>query len=175
LALLNIRAKAPHSYFAQYAAKGDKLFGYEFTKDGVYSKNGIDLKFGVKEYDYASGKTSINENDKRNGFDICINIDPRGLSLYSMAEAILHEGLLEADYLVKDVLVDRINDYSNIDTWVKKTWLKGDVSQYGHGQNYVDRSKFGGENLIWPGKAYKIFQDVNNTFNNKLTNNLSSG
>ena len=163
-------SKAGYAYFSKYAAKVDKLFGYEFKSDGEFSKNGIDLSFDVAQLGYKNGDTGAEKSGDDSGFDISIRIDPgENQGTFDVAETIIHEGLLEANYMANDVK-DGKKDYNNISNWVKNDWLKGDVSNYGHGQNYLDRKNYGGESLIWPGTGYRILQDVNASLNSRLTN-----
>jgi RHS repeat-associated protein len=166
-----LSSKAGYAYFAKYAAKGDNLLGFKFKADGEFSKNGIDLSLDVGRLDIANGNTKMEKSKDDAGFDITIKIDTRGIeSKFDVAETIIHEGFLEANYMAKDIMDNGKKDYSNISNWVKNNWLKGDVSNYGHGQNYVDRRKNGGENLLWPGTGYRVLQDVNKSLNSRLTN-----
>jgi RHS repeat-associated protein len=162
--------KAGYAYFAKYAAAGDKLLGYEFKSNGEFSKNGIDLSLDAGMLDVNNGETGMEKSRDDSGFDLTIKIDPNGKSTFDVAKTIIHEGFLEANYMAIDISADGKKDYNNISNWVKKDWLKGDRLNYGHGQNAVDRSKYGGENLLWPGTGYRVLQDVNKSLNSRLTN-----
>ncbi|MBP6978998.1 MAG: hypothetical protein KBB71_11865 [Lentimicrobiaceae bacterium] len=70
--------------------------------------------------------------------------------------------------MAKDIFHDNKFDYSNISDIVKNS-TKGATYKYTHFQNYLDRSKFGGENLLWPGTAFRVLQDVNKSLNSRLT------
>jgi RHS repeat-associated protein len=166
-----LATKAAHAYISKYAAKGDKLFGFEFKDEGEYSKKGIDLNFKLSELTYYSGLTGTKESKDKKGFDVTIQIDPAGdyMSSFDVAETIIHECLLEADLQAKDVQ-DGKRDDSNISSYVKNDWLKKQRQYWGHGQNYMQRKQYGGENLLWPGTGYRILQDVNKSLNTKLTN-----
>jgi hypothetical protein len=161
------------AYFAKYAAKGDVIkIGnktFSFDKNGEYSSKGIDLKLDIHKGETADGLTSSNEANDGGTFDINVSIDTKSRSPFESTETLLHEVFLEADYIAND-LKDGKKDYNNISKWVQNDWLKGDVSNYGHSQNYLDRKKYGGENLLWPGNAYRVLQDVNKSLNLRLTN-----
>lgn len=118
-----------------------------------------------------SGELSSGESKDDKGFDMTISIDTGNSGDdFSTTETIIHEGLLEADYLAKDFAKDGKLNYDNISNYVKKDWLQGDISNYNHAQNFVDRRRVGGENLLWPGTGYRILQEANKNLGANKTN-----
>jgi len=171
-----LSTEAGYAYFSKFAAKGDAItIGdkvFSFDKDGTFSKSGIDLLFDVGELpDLKSGVTRPEISTSDNGLDLSIVIDTRHTKdAFNTAETIIHQVFLEANYMSNDFAKDGKLNYDNISSYVKDTWLKGDVANYGHMQNYMDRKTYGGENLLWPGTGYRVLLDVNKTLKSGLSN-----
>jgi RHS repeat-associated protein len=175
-----LSTKAGYAYFARYAAKGDKLFGYEFQKNGAYSTKGIDLVFDTNPQRGNQGDTGIKRSSDKKGFDITMNISSKGEKgregVFEVANTILHEGMLEAEYEVRDVINDRKIDYSNISKDIKEQLIDSygkRTDYYNHYQNQIDRQI--NSYILFPGSAYNILKQINKSIQYNITNKQIQG
>ena len=167
-----LATKAGYAYFAKFAAKGQSILGVSFDKNGEYSSKGIDLRMneGATKTSAAEGETSITQSKNGDkGFDINVKVDANGRTPFETAGTIVHETFLHGNYDAQDAIDNGKIDNSNISSTVKKEWAKY-PSHWQHGQNNYDRYYKGENNLIFPGQARTVLQQVNKTFTPSLTN-----
>jgi hypothetical protein len=184
--------KAGKKFLANYAAKGQTLYGYTFKKDGKYHTKGVDLNYTAYSMS-GRGETGKEIKDGRAVITVGINsstqvesedgktynmaFDPSRTTMqnandmakgiFSRALTIFHESFIHADLDTKDFLDDKQLNNSNISPQIIK-----DAKYYGAGTETYQHSQvyWNGANDMWPGMASGGIQEANSNFGQFYTN-----
>jgi RHS repeat-associated protein len=173
------KTKQGKNFLAQYAKKGQTIFGVTFSKQGKYDKQGINITYAT-----AGGSTGSEAGAKQNtqgGVDINVSVAQEGFGFsnktLSLVKAITHESFIHADLFTKDWLDNKKLDNSNISDWAKNT--QGMTNAHIH---HLEISKLFYQNQssqtgLWPAQGLQVLKTasanlgLNNT-DNKLKNSM---
>jgi len=184
--------KAGNRFLANYAAKGQSLYGHTFKKDGKYHTEGIDLNYKAYEMN-SRGETDKLIKDGRAVITLGINsstevasqdgntynmaFDPSRTTMqnandmakgiFSRSMTFFHESFIHADLFTQDYRNDKQFNYSNI-FQEYKDWAQ----MFGTGTKDLQHYQVlhNGANNTWPGAAYGGIIEVNSNFGQFYTN-----
>ena len=148
-------------FLAQFAAKGQVLYGHTFNKNGKYHQKGLDIVYVTKEFskdDSRSGEAGFNINTKQITVNLGINLQPSKQSSQSIDDyrvfynelildrtaTLFHESYIHAQYFAGDY-VDGGRVNSNIDQDLLPKYEKSAH----HTQIFYRRDIYGN----WPNRA----------------------
>jgi len=126
-----IGTKEGRAFIGQFAAKGQKVNGVTFKKNGKYHKSGIDLVLSDRNFGELKSATGAVTTGGTNGggkivdgrlkLGVEINTSSSRSSLIDKVTTITHESFLHVSEFSKDFLDNGKIDYSNDDFYSKTT------------------------------------------------------
>jgi RHS repeat-associated protein len=168
------KTKQGRNFLAQYAKKGQTVFGVTFNKQGKHDKAGINIGYRTNDQETKS-TTDVKEN-KQGGVDIQVNLSKKGFGFdngtLSLVKSIVHESFIHADMGTKDWLDDKKLNNSNISEWTKNT--QG-LTEAHIDHMEVSRIYYQNQNnntSLWPAQALQLLKTVSSNLGIKATDNF---
>ena len=170
--------KAGRKFLGKYAAKGQTIGGYTYTKSGKYNDKGIDVNYGAKNLGDNTVGGQTDESVAKNGraeIDVTINTQTRdGIKssaddFFDKSSSFIHESFLHVNMDTQDFLDNGKFDNSNIDPSIRNNPLinKGDWQHIQVLQDYSKRGYYPGSS--WPLEGIRALQEVNQNNNSGRT------
>ena len=172
------KTKQGKNFLAQYAKKGQSIFGVTFNKQGKYDKQGVNISYATG--DGSTGSETGAKKNTQGGVDINVSVAQEGFGFsnktLSLVKAITHESFIHADLFTKDWLDNKKLDNSNISAWSKNT--PGMTNAHIH---HLEISKIFYQNqnnqtVLWPAQGLQVLKSVSaNLGLNNTDNQQKSG
>lgn len=173
------KTKEGKRFLAQYAKKGQTVFGVTFDKQGKYDKEGINIGYATGTE--TTGSKTVSKENTQGGIDINISLATEGFGFedktLKLVKSVVHENFIHADLDTKDWLDDKKLNNSNLSDWTKKALPSGGLYNYlkVHGDHYeVSYNYFrnqGSTTALWPAQAVKVLKTVAGSLGVKVTEN----
>ena len=158
-------------FLAQFAARGQVLYGHTFNKNGKYHQKGLDIVYVTEELfkgDSRSGEAGFDINTKQITVNLGINRQPSKQSSQSIddyrafynelildrAVTLFHESYIHAQYFAGDYWDDKQDNRSNVNEAYRDPIYK----KYAHHYQIL---KVGDVYGNWPNRAASGLEKIN--------------
>jgi RHS repeat-associated protein len=175
-----VHTKQGKKFLAQYAGKGQTIYGVKFDKQGKYDMQGINLSYTVGESETTS-HTNTKETSPGGGLDINVELAKNGYGYndktLNLVDAIVHETFIHVDMDTKDWIDDCKLNSSNLSDYTKKNltndYLYSYLKAHGH---HLEVSKIFYQNqnnttALWPAQALQVLKTASSNLGIKVTEN----